>query len=173
MAYPTNIDFKIVRGPVGAQGIHETSTTQNHPLGLLVTALDHGSGARGYAEFVYGKGVASTVAGDMVHIDSKGADTTLCVTTTRGPCGAAMSANVANQYGWYCVRGVVPVRADSSDVAANAPLYADGATAGELQDTVVTGALVDGCVAQAAESGDHAECFLHYPSMNGNGDADG
>lgn len=172
MAYPTTIDYRAT-SLVGAQPITETSTTQKHPLGTMVEATDFGTGARGVAEFVYAKGVASTAAGDLCVIDNKGADTTRAITTSRGPCGVAMSANVASQYGWYCVRGVVPVSADSSDVAANAVCYADGATAGELQDTVTAGAKVDGLIAQAAESGDFAECMLHYPSMVGNGDSSG
>lgn len=170
MAYPTNIDFKIVRGPLGAQPIDETSTTQKHPLGTMVEAIDVGAGARGIATFVYAKGVASTAAGDPVIIDYKGPDTTRAAATSRGPVGVAMSANVASQYGWYCVRGVVPVSATSGDVAANAVLYVDTQ---KVEDTVAAGAKVDGMIAQAAESGDFAECLLNFPSMVGNGDASG
>lgn len=169
MAYPTNIDFRITSLP-GAQPISETSTTQKHPLGTKVTAIDHGTGARGEAEFVYAKGVASTVAGSPVILDFKGPDTTLCVATSKGNVGVAMSANVASQYGWYCVRGCVPVHATSSDVAANEDLYIDS---NKVEDTVAAGAKVDGMVSQAAESGDFAECMLHYPAMVGNGDASG
>lgn len=172
MAYPTNINF-VATGLIGAQPINSTSTTQNHPLGTVVEAEDKGSGARGKALFVYAKGVASTAAGDLCVVDNKGADTTRVVSTSRGPCGVAMSANVASQYGWYCIRGVVPVSAESADVAANAVLYGAGTAAGEVEDTITAGAKVDGLVAQAAESGDFAECMLHFPSMAGNGDASG
>lgn len=172
MAYPTDIDFKIVSpNGVGAQKLDETSTTQNHPLGMRVTGRDFGAGARGEAEFVYGKGVASTVAGDVVILDSKGADTTRIATTSRGPVGVAMSANVASQYGWYATRGVVPVSA-AGTVAANAALYAT-ATAGEVDDAITAGAKIDGMVSQAADSADFLECLLTSPAMVGNGDASG
>lgn len=170
MAYPTNIDVRIT-SLAGAQPATETSTTQKHPIGTKVTALDHGAGARGEIELVYGKGVASTVAGDVVILDNKGPDSTRVVTTSRGTVGVAMSANVASQYGWYAVRGVVPVSA-AGTVAANAQLFAT-ATAGELDDAITAGAMVNGAVSQAADSADFLEVMLSYPSMTGNGDASG
>lgn len=169
MAYPTNIDFKIIDLP-GAQPVTETSTTQKHPLGQKATAQDYGTGARGQIEVVYAKGVASTVAGSPAILDFKGPDTTLCVSTSKGNVGVAMSANVASQYGWYAVRGCVPVHATSGDCNANEDLYIDS---NKVEDTVAAGAKVDGMVSQAAESGDFAECMLHYPCMVGNGDASG
>mgnify|MGYP006325490611 CR=1 FL=1 len=54
--------------------------------------------------------------------------------TAKGLVGIAMSANVANQYGWYCIFGrcVVTIAADVS-----ADLAAYGAAAGVLADDVV------------------------------------
>lgn len=121
----------------GAQGIDATSTVQNYALGTRVRAFDP---TYGEAEFVYGKGVASTVVGSAVHI--KGDFTTaLAAAQGIGLVGVAMSANVANQYGWYCISGVVPVKAGTVAAAGQAYLTA---TAGTLDDAAVTGDAVMG-----------------------------
>ena len=52
--------FRITSNVVGSQPIADTSTTKNHPLGTIVTAVDPTLGG---GEFIYLKGVASTVVG--------------------------------------------------------------------------------------------------------------
>ena len=59
-------DYEITNTIIGAQNISVTSTTQNHPLGLIVQAVDRADTAYGAGEFVYLKGVASTVLGSFV-----------------------------------------------------------------------------------------------------------
>lgn len=96
--------YTIENPRIGLQPIAVTDTTQNHPLGTIVTANDptYGSG-----EFIYLKGVASTAVGDWVSYQpTTGATTRWAGTAGEGrPLTIAMSANVANQYGWYQLSG--------------------------------------------------------------------
>lgn len=55
-------------------------------------------------EYVYLKGVASTVEGDAVTFDEEGV-TTLLAANAVGPVAWATAAIVANKYGWYARRG--------------------------------------------------------------------
>ena len=89
--------WKLRDSLVGAQGLELTDTTQNHELGTEVQGFDS---TYGTATFKYLKGVASTVVGDLVVYDQKANTTTRAVAGSRGPAAVAMSANVANQYGW-------------------------------------------------------------------------
>ena len=55
-----------VEAALGVQSIADTSTVQNHALGTIVRAVDE---TYGEGEFVYLKGVASTVVGlSLIHI---------------------------------------------------------------------------------------------------------
>jgi hypothetical protein len=163
MAYPAGVDFRHTGPEIGLQPINETSATQRHPLGMKVKARDE---AYGEGEFIYGKGVASTAAGDFCAYDSKNGDTARAVqagATSFGPMGVAMSANTASRYGWYQVEGAGPVL--SGTVAADAPLYLTS-TAGSLDDAVAAGYLVDGIVSRSASSGGFTTCQLAYPSVS-------
>lgn len=89
---------------LGIQPIANTETTANHPLGTIVRAYDP---TFGEGEFIYLLGVASTAVGSLVVYDGTTYATTLApVTANLGrPIAFAMSANVANQYGWYQISG--------------------------------------------------------------------
>jgi hypothetical protein len=143
------------------QLIDVTDTVQNHPLGLRVKARH---ATYGVCEFIYLKGVASTVAGDPVIWDSA-FQTTRAATSSRGPIGFSMTANVANQYGWYCIAGLALGSSGANSVAANAALQIQ-ATA-TLDDTTTAGQYIDGCTSKAASSGGFTLCALSYPHMNG------
>ena len=52
--------YIITESRIGMQAIADTSSTQQHPLGTVVRAVDATYGA---GEFVYLKGVASTAVG--------------------------------------------------------------------------------------------------------------
>lgn len=121
------------------QAINATSTTQNYPLGTRVRAVDP---VLGEAEFVYAKGVASTAATEVIQINGDWTTTRAAGGTIKGLCGIAMSANVANQYGWYAVFGVVPCLI-AGDVTGDVPAYAT-ATAGTLADDIVAGSHIVG-----------------------------
>lgn len=131
-------DFKKTQpGLIGGQAIDETSATQEHPLGLIVTAEDVASTAYGVGEFIYLKGVASTVVGSVVTYDAGGFTTALASANAVGPIAVAMSANVADQYGWYQISGRGVVKGLAS-LAADALCYLT-ATAGSVDDAVVAG----------------------------------
>ena len=89
---------------VGAQPITDHSTTQNHPLGLEVDATDP---TYGPARFIYLLGVASTAVGSVVTFDASTYQTVLSAVggNIPRPIAVAMSANVANEYGWYQIVG--------------------------------------------------------------------
>jgi hypothetical protein len=142
----------------GAQPINETSTTQRHPLGTVVKAVDPD---KGEAEFVYMKGVAATVVGSLVEVNGD-FSTTVAGAASKGPVAVAMSANVANQYGWYAVRGRVPTVAAAGGANAAAYLSAGGVT------NVVTALQgINGMKILAAPSGGLSDCVLFYPSAAG------
>ena len=155
--------YTITTHLIGSQPIGVTETTQQWPLGKIVTAKDP---VYGEGEFIYLKGVASTAVGDVVVIDQ--GTTARAVAGSRGPVAVAMSANVANQYGWYQISGQAVVNVGAA-VADNALVFATS-TAGSVDDAVVTGDKIDGAVFRTSASGaGTAVAFLDRPAMNGNG----
>lgn len=157
-------NWNILEDHAGFQPIEDTSTTKQHELGTIVQAKHKDYGV---TTFVYGKGVASTAVGDMCMIDSYGALSVRCVAATRGRVGVAMSANVANQYGWYAIEGNVPITAGT--VAAQGLVFAT-ATAGTSDDASVAGSMVSGAIYKTADgtpSAGLAVVALARPVMNG------
>jgi len=126
---------------VGAQPIADTSTTQMHPFGTIVRAVDVGTTAYGAGEFVYLKGVASTAVGSWVTYNMDDGTTALLAANAIGPVGVAMSANTAaTSYGWYQISGKA-IGACLTGFADNGKVYIT-ATAGSIDDTSVAGDLV-------------------------------
>lgn len=120
----------------GFQGIALTDTTQNHALGTIVQATDSTYGG---GEFIYLKGVASTVVGSMVDYDSYLGTTALSPATGgTGSVAVAMSANVANQYGWYQITGIAAVKAPNA-MTVGADVFSLAATPGSVDDAAVNG----------------------------------
>jgi len=97
--------FHIIDPIIGSQKIADTSTVQNHPLGMIVRANDP---TFGVGEFIYLLGVASTIVGSIVTFDVVTYQTTLAAVGANLPrrVAIAMSANVAGQYGWYQISGM-------------------------------------------------------------------
>lgn len=126
--------FVIRNALVGVQAIDQTTTTQNHPLGSIVNADDpvYGSG-----EFIYLKGVASTVLGSWVLYAPDDFTTSLLAANDIGFVAVAMSINVASQYGWYQIQGKAVGKALTA-FADNGNVYST-ATAGSVDDAVVAG----------------------------------
>src|SRR6478752_2636747 len=91
---------------------------------------DYGAG-----EFIYLKGVASTVLGSWVTYNADDGTTALLVPDAIGPVAVAMSANVAGQYGWYQIQGKA-VACVATGFLDNANIYAT-ATPGVADDAVV------------------------------------
>lgn len=164
--------FPRVLAGKNVQPISETSAIQKHPLGTRCLAHDP---VLGEAEFIYAKGVASTAATEVIQINANFTTTRAAGGTIKGHVGVAMSANVANQYGWYCVKGRVPVLI-AADVTADLSAYAT-ATAGTVADDIVAGSQVVGMMLEAAADAGgsaivgtedttaaHAAiAFIHYP----------
>lgn len=149
---------------IGLQPIAEVSSTQQHPLGMIVQAYDETYGA---GEFVYLKGVASTVVGSAVTYNMDDGTTALLAANAIGPVGVAMSANAAaTTFGWYQISGKAVIKAGT--VADNGNVYAT-ATAGTVDDAVVAGDRVKGAKFASADgtpSAGLAECEIHRPFMD-------
>ena len=112
--------FNITDPILGNQNIADTSTTQKHPLGMVVTAVDSSLGG---GEFIYLLGVASTVVGSAVSWNINTFQTTLAAVDTVKPypIAVAMSANVAAGYGWYQISGIaVGAKTSGLALASNA-----------------------------------------------------
>lgn len=89
---------------IGMQPIATTSTTQLHPLGTIVRAMDT---TLGEGEFIYLLGIVSTVVGSAVTYNTANYATALAAVGTNKPqpIAFAMSANVASSWGWYQIGG--------------------------------------------------------------------
>lgn len=149
---------------IGSQPIATTDTVQNHPLGTVIRATDPVYGA---GEFIYLKGVASTAVGSWVTYNLDDGSTTLLAANAIGPVAVAMSANVANQYGWYQIQGKA-IGLCLAGFLDNANVYAT-ATAGSVDDAVVAGDRVKGAVGASAigtPSGSFAEFEIARPFMD-------
>lgn len=115
--------FKSVEPRLGMQPITTTSTTQNHPLGTIIRAVDIASTALGEGEFIYLKGVVSTVVGSAVAYDTASYQTKLAPVGGNKPeaIAFAMSANVAAAFGWYQIGGnAVALKTSGLALASNA-----------------------------------------------------
>lgn len=180
MAYPTTLKFKILDPIIGAQPIDETSTTQNHPLGQVVRAEEYseydktGAGvvtfSYGGGEYIYLKGVASTAKGDLVVYDQKAGTTTRTVAASVGRIAVAMSANVANQYGWYQISGSAIVSTASAGTGAANPNLVVSATAGQatVASTGATAILGAKCMgAQDAPGAGFTQVQIDRPFVTG------
>lgn len=170
MAYPTTLKFNLKSPIPGLQPIDVTSTTQNHPLGLIVQAEEVGIGY-GAGEYIYLPGCADTAKGDAVIYDNYTPATTRAVHTTaaRGSLAVAMSDNVASQYGWYQISGAAVVK--SGTVIAGNPVYLTS-TASQVDDAVVSTDKVEGAVflhADGTPSAGYAVVQLSRPACDGNG----
>lgn len=124
------------------QLIADTSTTAKHTLGTIIRGRDDTYGG---AEFIYLKGIGSTVVGSIVNYDDS--YTTALNTTglsTPRPLAIAMSANVASQYGWYQISGLAVVtKANTTSFAKGAALAAgSGLAIAAASGLIVNGALV-------------------------------
>lgn len=160
-------DFKFVGALTFGQAIDETSTTQEAPLGTIVTAKDVASTGYGIGEFIYLKGVASTAVGSWVTI-ADNHTTALAVADAVGQVAVAMSACVANNYGWYQISGQAAGKVLASFAATDGDAYLT-ATAGSLDDADVAGDLVLGAVPVSAidtPSTGLAEFQLNRPSVS-------
>lgn len=129
--------FNPTENQLGVQPIAQTSTTQNHPLGTIVRAVD---GTLGGGEFIYLLGVGSTVLGSLVTYTTTNVATVLSPNTANQaqPVAVAMSANVASSYGWYQIGGVATIKKTAVKVSPGVALY-QSATTGRVMSTAASG----------------------------------
>ena len=153
---------------VGAQPIAVTDTTQNHAVGTIVRGVDP---TYGEAEFIYLKGVASTAVGSIVTYNTSAGTTTLAPAGSNKPqpVAVAMSANVANQWGWYQISGIAVV-AKAATVSLAAGVAVGVQSAGVINASAsgkeVQGALV-AAVASAASGRTTVQVVVNRPHMQG------
>lgn len=145
------------------QRIEDTSTTKKMALGTRMEAQDS---TYGPAEFIYLKGVASTIVGSVVLFNPDDYSTSLAVANDKGQLAVAMSINIANQYGWYQLtgKGVIDVLAGFVD---NGDCYLT-ATPGAVDDADVAGDFIRGMKGASAidtPSTGLAEAELWYPQV--------
>jgi len=151
---------------LGLPAVGTLSSTALVPVGTVARAVDS---TYGEAELIYLPGVASTAVGDTVIYDQRASTTTRAVAGSRGPVAVALAASVASTYDWYQIKGSAVCKAGT--VANNASPYVT-ATAGTLDDAVVSGDKIDGArfkTADGTPSAGFAIVELDRPSLNGNG----
>lgn len=159
----------IIQDPIiGVQSITDTSTTQNHPVGKIVKAVH---ATYGEGEFIYLKGVASTVVGSPVTYNLSTFETALAAVGSNKPqpIAIAMSANVASQWGWYQIGGyAIALKSASVSLAANAAvgILTAGYVAGTGSGKEVEGALV-AVVASAKVGVTTVPLIINRPVMQG------
>ena len=126
------------------------STILRHPLGTIVRAKDP---TYGEGEFIYLKGVASTTVGAFVTYSIATGHQTALATSAVGvpdPMAVAMSACVADQYGWYQISGLaIGSTAGAASFAATAPF---AVASGEMIAAATTNRLAGAVVAVANPS---------------------
>lgn len=115
-------------------------------------------------EYIYLKGVASTILGSVVTFDEAGA-TLLIAANAVGPVAVATAITVASTWGWYGFCGTF-----STDVVANC---ADNAklgretTDGKVGDGPASGDVITGAVSRAATTAAAiVACQFIYASVN-------
>jgi len=156
--------YKPISPQIGYQPLYDTSTTAQHVLGTRIQAVDVDYGV---GEFVYLKGVASTVEGSFVTFSLDDASTALLAANAIGPVAVALAPVLANQFGWYQIYGKAIGRA-LTGFLDNANVYATG-TAGSVDDAVVAGDRVKNCVGASAvgtPAASLAEFEIAYPFMD-------
>ncbi|MCD0415689.1 hypothetical protein LOC51_00545 [Rubrivivax sp. JA1024] len=132
-------------------------------LGRTIQARDE---TYGNGEFIFLKGAANTEVGSVVLYNPDDWSTSLLAANDIGQVAVAMSANVANQYGWYQIRGKAVVKAGT--VADNGNVYST-ATAGTVDDAVVAGDRVKNAKFASADgtpAAGLAECEINYPFVD-------
>lgn len=127
--YPLN-------GGIGVQAINTKSTTQNHPLGQIIQAVDP---TYGVGEFIYLKGVGSTAVGSWVGYSPALGTSVLAAANGTYPLAVSMTTNTTTgSYAWYQISGVAQALGLTSITHTSGFLALSG-TAGSLDDASIIG----------------------------------
>jgi hypothetical protein len=146
---------------VGAPG--DVDTSARNPV--LTRAFDTAGN-----EYIYLKGVASTVDGAWVSFDEAGVTALLdtgAAATLKGPVALATGATIASTWGWYLIYGTyATAKAISGGSAADNALVYATSTAGVVDDVAADTTQILGAVFRSAEgattAGD-AVVQVNYP----------
>ncbi|HEY1299235.1 MAG TPA: hypothetical protein VGF07_01985 [Stellaceae bacterium] len=152
---------------MGMPPIAGTNPVQGVPLGMLCHAVDP---VLGGGEFIYLAGCAGTVAGSLVSYDQVNRTTTLGAGAgghSGRPLAVAMSANLANQYGWYQISGAATVQKDGTALTAGGAVGLG--TVNGTVGAVTAGQQIDGAAAVNAAAAGAATALvtLSRPSAQG------
>ena len=134
MAWTDN-SWVITDGRIGVQSITEVSTTQRHPLGMIVRAAH---ATYGEGEFIYLKGVTNGAVHAWVTYNVDDGTTTLLAANAIGPVGVMMSAlDAATNYGWVQISGKT-IGKCKTQFADNGEVFGTS-TGGSVDDASVAG----------------------------------
>lgn len=116
-------------------------------------------------EYVYMKGVASTIVGSAVTYDTA-YQTTLLAANAKGPVAFACAITVASTWGWYCIAGVC-----SADVVANSAASSTlgrETTDGKVGDGRAAGDQIANCFqgATATTTAAVVDVHIRYPFVD-------
>lgn len=135
--------FHITTPVAGYPGITAVDVSAKIPLGTIVTAVDP---TYGEGEFIYLKGVTSTVVGAMVTYAATTHQTALSPDTAGigSSFAFAMAATTATaKYGWYQIEGLTVAKKTNVSWEPQKAVYQSGTT-GRVMDTVASGKQVAG-----------------------------
>lgn len=152
---------------IGAQPLGEVSTTQQHPLGTVVTGRDITNNG-GEGSFMYVECSASITAFDAVAIKHgyKAAQLTITNGKTAVEVGFAQTAmGTKNTFGWV-MQGGRPIVRCALGTQPDVPLFAT-ATGGVLDD-VSSSVVIQGLQAatQVTNSAGTSTCVARFPSLH-------
>lgn len=139
--------YKLATPQIGAPALDDISDTAKVPLGTIVRAIDE---TYGEGEFIYLKGIGSTVAGSIANYDDS-FQTALNTTglATPRPLAVAVAACVANKFGWYQIGGLAPTgKAAATSFAKGAALAAGSG----LAIAIASGLIINGALVAAVAS---------------------
>lgn len=153
--------YYAVEQRVVEQLIADNSATQLHSLGEIIRAVDP---TREAGEFIYLKGVISTVVGSWVLYNPDDYSTSLLVADDIGHVAVAMAATVADEFGWYQISGKASGKAKTG-FADDADVYGTS-TGGSVDDAVVAGDRVQHAKGASAVSDGLADFEIHRPFVN-------
>jgi len=148
MAVPTGYSLITGNAMAAASAPGTVDTTQKMPFNTVATGTD---AVGGFAEYIYLKGVASTIVGSVVTYDEAGV-TTLLVTGAVGPVAVSLGiVDSTSKYGWYGITGCFPTDVVASTVD-NGKLGYETAS-GKVGDGFTAGDQIVGAISRAATTG--------------------
>lgn len=151
---------------VGVGALANVDTTALNQVGKRCYGVDNTGNT---AEFIYLKGVASTIVGSVVTYDNVGA-TTLIVADASGPVAIAQAITVVSTFGWYGIQGTF-----TTDVVANSAAAAttaknpgiEGATPGKVGDGRAAGDEINNFFQRTATTAAAlVDCQIDHPFVN-------